>query len=204
MSRSQLRRELRQRRRELTRREQRQASNALCHHLKASADVKRARHLALYWPNDGEIDPRPFRAVARELGKQCYLPVLHPVHHNRLWFFELNEDTQLVRNRFGIPEPGIRGNTSRPPWALDLILMPLVGFTEKGDRLGMGGGFYDRTFEFLHHAACHKPRLIGLAHECQRVASMPTASWDIPMDSIITDGGQYPVQSRSLPGSNDE
>jgi 5-formyltetrahydrofolate cyclo-ligase len=95
-----------------------------------------------------------------------------------LWFLELNDNTRLVSNRFGIPEPEIRSNASRPAWALDLILMPLVGFTERGDRLGMGGGFYDRTFEFLHHAACHKPKLIGLAHECQRVATMPTASWE--------------------------
>lgn len=199
MSRSQLRRELRQRRRELTKRQQRQASEALCHHLRASPQVKRARHLALYWPNDGEIDPRPFRAIAKSLGKQCYLPVLHPVHHNRLWFLELNDDTRLVRNRFGIPEPEIRRSTSRPPWALDLILMPLVGFTERGDRLGMGGGFYDRTFEFLQHGSCHKPALIGLAHECQRVTEMPTARWDIPMDAIITDGGQYPARNRSHP-----
>lgn len=193
MSRSQLRQELRQRRRELSPRQQRQASAALSRHLKASPDVRKARHIALYWPNDGEIDPRPFRPFAEAQGKQCYLPVLHPVHHNRLWFLQFNADTRLVGNRFGIPEPEIRGGISRPAWALDLILMPLVGFTERGDRLGMGGGFYDRTFEFLHHSRCHKPALIGLAHECQRVEAMPTASWDIPMDAIITDGGTYPA-----------
>lgn len=196
MSRSTLRRALRRKRRELSWREQRQASRALCQHLKACPEVKQAHSIALYWPNDGEIDPRPFLDIAEQLGKQCFLPVLHPVHHNRLWFLRFKQGTPLTRNRFGIPEPAVRGSQSRPAWALDLVLMPLVGFTERGERLGMGGGFYDRTFDFLHHAACHKPRLIGLAHECQRLETLPTASWDIPMDAIITDRGQYPAGSR--------
>ena len=202
MSRSRLRRELRQRRRALSPRQQRQASRALCRHLRASAYVRHCRHIALYWPNDGEIDPRPLRREAEKLGKQSYLPVLHPVHRNRLWFFRLNDDTELTQNRFGIPQPRIRGGSSRPAWALDLVLMPLVGFTEQGDRLGMGGGFYDCTFEFLKRASCHKPRLVGLAHECQRMNSMPTASWDIAMDCIITDQGTYPVTSRN-PGNGE-
>ena len=193
MSRSHLRRELRRRRRALSLREQKEASQALCRHLRIVPVVRRARHIALYWPNDGEIDPRPFRRNAEQCGKHCYLPVLHPVHHNRLWFFQLNDHTTLSRNRFGIPEPLIRGGLSRPAWALDLILMPLVGFTKNGDRLGMGGGFYDRTFEFLKQSQRHSPKLMGLAHECQRVDSLPSAGWDIPMDCIVTEQGLYRV-----------
>ena len=158
--------------------------------LQACPAVIQARHIALYWPNDGEIDPRPFLQRARRLAKTCYLPVLHPVHHNRLWFFRFNEKTRLTPNRFGIPEPSVRNHKARPAWALDVILMPLVGFTPAGDRLGMGGGFYDRTLEFTRHTE-RRPKLIGLAHECQKVEQMPTAQWDIPMDYIVTDSGIY-------------
>lgn len=190
-TRRQLRRQLRDRRRRISPQQQSRAARRLTRQIKACPAVQNARSVALYWPNDGEIDPRPFRSVAQRRGKNCYLPVLHPVYGNRLWFFEFADRTQLKPNRFGIPEPRTRNARAMPPWALDVVLMPLVGFTAEGDRLGMGGGFYDRTFAFLNGPACHRPRLIGLAHECQRVDAMPTESWDIPMDYIITDGAVY-------------
>ena len=195
-SRKQLRRDLRARRRALTQQQQRLASRRLCRNLLASHELRDARSIALYWPNDGEIDPRPMRRSVERMNKACYLPVLHPVLGNRLWFLRLDEHTGMTPNRFGIPEPSLRRSASRPAWALDVVLMPLVGFTAGGNRLGMGGGFYDRTFAFLKHPHCHGPRLIGLAHECQRVDTMPTANWDIPMDAIVTDQGYYPVWNR--------
>lgn len=192
-TRQQLRRDLRSRRRALSPQQQRRASRKLCRNLLASRELRDARSIALYWPNDGEIDPRSLQPAVARMNKGCYLPVLHPILGNRLWFLRLDRDTPMVRNRFGIPEPSLRRAASRPAWALDVVLMPLVGFTPEGDRLGMGGGFYDRTFAFLGQPGQHAPRLIGLAHECQRVATMPTASWDVPMNAIVTDQGYYPV-----------
>jgi len=191
-SRQELRRELRARRRSLSPRQQRQAARSLCHQLQRHPRIRNARHIALYWPNDGEIDPRPFLEYARHHGNKCfYLPVLHPIHHNRLWFCRISKNTPLESNRFGIPEPRVRRHQRRAPWTLDAVLMPLVGFSADGGRLGMGGGFYDRTFAFTRHRSCAKPALIGLAHELQRVTALQQAHWDIPMDTVVTDKGIY-------------
>lgn len=195
-TRKQLRRTLRARRRALTSQQQRRASRQLCRNLLASRELRDARSIALYWPNDGEIDPRPLQPTVERMNTDCYLPVLHPILGNRLWFLRLDRHTPMIRNRFGIPEPDLARTESRRAWTLDVVLMPLVGFTARGDRLGMGGGFYDRTFEFLASPERHSPRLIGLAHECQRVDSMPTASWDVPMDAVVTDRTYYPIRTR--------
>lgn len=92
----------------------------------------------------------------------------------------------MVCNRFGIPEPR-RSQRRLPPWLLQLVLMPLVGFDKRGGRLGMGGGFYDTTFAFKHQKMGARPTLIGLAHACQEVESLPLAHWDVPLNAIATD-----------------
>lgn len=193
LSRRQLRQTLRQQRRALTPQQQRQASQQLCARLWHCPAVRNARRIACYWPNDGEIDPRPFLHQARAAGKQTFLPVLHPILGNRLWFCRHDSDEHLQPNRFGIPEPDLKRVSRTPAWALDVVLMPLVGFSESGGRLGMGGGFYDRTFAFrlTAHYRRQTPRLIGLAHECQRVDNLPIAEWDVPMETVVTDGGIY-------------
>ena len=69
--------------------------------------------------------------------------------------------------------------------------MPLVAFDKQGNRLGMGGGFYDRTLARLHEQNWQKPQLIGLAHECQKVDALPIESWDVPLKTIITPDKTY-------------
>ncbi|WP_404299356.1 5-formyltetrahydrofolate cyclo-ligase [Halomonas sp.] len=189
-SRQALRRELRRRRRTLTPRQRQNASKRLCHRLCRLPEIQRARRVALYLPNDGEIDPTPLIDWLRRRGARVYLPVLRPLSHNRLWFVHYHADTPMVTNRYGIPEPQTRHGAHRarrqPAWALDLILLPLVGFDEAGQRIGMGGGFYDRTLAFTRHPG-PRPRLIGLAHECQRVEALPNEPWDVPLDAIVSD-----------------
>lgn len=189
-TRRQLRQVLRQRRRALTPHQQRQASRALCQRLRQLPEVQRARRVALYLPNDGEIDPRPLIPWLTQRGARVYLPVLKPLSDNRLWFVHYHPGTPMRRNRFGIPEPYTRHGAHRARrlagWALDLILLPLVGFDEQGQRMGMGGGFYDRSLAFTQRAG-PRPRLIGLAHECQHVARLPAAPWDVPLDTIVSD-----------------
>ena len=95
-------------------------------------------------------------------------------------------------NRFGIPEPSRRNRRLRLAWTLDLLLVPLVGFDTECHRLGMGGGYYDRTLSYLSHRDhWRRPRLIGLAHECQRVAALPVRPWDIPLDFVVTERQVY-------------
>ena len=91
-------------------------------------------------------------------------------------------------NRFGIQEPACSPRHWVRAWQLDLILLPLVAFDESGNRLGMGGGFYDRSLAYRQSRThSRRPRLIGLAHELQRVEQLATNSWDIPLDMIATE-----------------
>ncbi len=185
-----LRRELRRCRRRLSAQEQRQAAERLCHRLRRLPEVQRARRVALYLPNDGEIDPTRLMPWLNARGVRVHLPVLRPLTHNALWFVHYHAGTPMVTNRFGIAEPCTRHGAHRarrtPAWALDLILMPLVGFDDDGQRIGMGGGFYDRTLAFTRGSG-PRPRLIGLAHDCQRVERLPVAPWDVPLDAIVSD-----------------
>lgn len=182
-----MRHHLRARRRQLSPRQQQLAAIRLARTLNRQQTICKARHVAVYLPNDGEIDPSVFVRQARKRGVRFYLPVLHPVHPGQLTFQPWQPDTRLRPNRFGIPEPRFRSNRVRPPWTLDLVLLPLVGFDTEGGRLGMGGGFYDRTFAFIRQRPCPAPQLLGLAHDIQKVEKLPVESWDIPLDGIATD-----------------
>ena len=153
----------------------------------------RSRHLAGYLAIDGELDPAPLLERARAMGKRVYLPVLagNPAAH--LLFAPYHLDMAMQANRFGILEPDVPAADLLLPQHLDLVLTPLVAFDLHGTRLGMGGGFYDRTFAFRHNPA-HLPRplLLGLAYELQKVAELPRQSWDIPLDGIVTEQALYP------------
>ncbi|MFO8060161.1 MAG: 5-formyltetrahydrofolate cyclo-ligase [Bacillota bacterium] len=189
-TRRRLRRDLRHRRRALSADARIIASQRLCRHLRQLPDIRRAQRLALYLPNDGEIDPTPLIPWLERRGARVYLPVLAPLSRNRLWFVHYHSGTPMVANRFGIPEPETRHGAHRarrtPAWALDVVLLPLVGFDDRGQRMGMGGGFYDRTLSFTRRPG-PRPRLIGLAHDCQRVERLPDAPWDVPLDAIVSD-----------------
>src|SRR5690606_30711932 len=117
-------------------------------------------------------------------GKQLYLPVLHPFVAGYLLFVRYDPDTLLYPNRFGIPEPLAQCHHLQPGNQLGISFTPLVAFDLKGNRLGMGGGFYDRTLSQL--PAKSRSQVIGLAHSCQQVDAVPTDSWDVPLQRIIT------------------
>jgi 5-formyltetrahydrofolate cyclo-ligase len=126
------------------------------------------------------------------MGKQVYLPILAGNPQEHLVFAPYRSDTKLKPNRFGIPEPQIGNEELLTPQYLDLVLTPLVAFDASGTRLGMGGGFYDRTFAFLNHPGhFSKPRLFGLAYELQRVDHLPRQPWDVPLQGIITERAFY-------------
>ncbi|HAO74058.1 MAG TPA: 5-formyltetrahydrofolate cyclo-ligase [Pseudomonas sp.] len=192
LSRPALRRKLRQTRRQLSPAQQRHAARRVYRQLSHHPLFRRARHIALYLPNDGEIDPRLLLRAAQRRGKATYLPVLNPWPRTRMVFQRIEPGERLRRNRFGIFEPVIRTARQRRVWALDLLLMPLVGFDGNGGRLGMGGGFYDRSLAYrARRKKSHKPTLLGLAHECQRVDRLPLESWDVPLLGTVTDRGWY-------------
>ncbi|WP_028693231.1 5-formyltetrahydrofolate cyclo-ligase [Pseudomonas cremoricolorata] len=192
LTRPQLRRLLRNARRALTPLQQLRAARGLYRQLAQHPLFRRARHIALYLPNDGEIDPRLLLREAQRRGKRTYLPVLHAWPRTHMVFQRFDAHERLRRNRFGIAEPVVNRKRQRPVWALDLILLPLVGFDEVGGRLGMGGGFYDRSLAYQsRRKSWKKPLLLGLAHECQKVERLTQASWDVPLKGTVSDGGWY-------------
>jgi 5-formyltetrahydrofolate cyclo-ligase len=180
--------QIRARRRSLSARERRQRADGLCRRLFCQPLFMNSRRIAVYLPADGEVDTSRIVQRAWDLGKQVYLPVLVPYLHNRLWFARYEQNTQLVANRFGIAEPEVVHRQRIDAQALDLVLMPLVGFDKKGNRLGMGGGFYDRSFEFLlRRRTWRKPRLVGLAYGFQRLKNLSAKEWDVPLTAVVTD-----------------
>lgn len=184
-----LRAEMRQRRLALGPRQQRLAAQGLYRRLLQSPLFRYSKRIAFTVARDGEIDPALLMHAARRRGKACYLPVMSRVGEPRLEFRRWSPGQRLVKGAWAIPEP--RYGKRCPPWALSLVLMPLVAFDAKGRRLGMGKGFYDRSFAFLLDGKRKRPALLGLAHDCQRVEGLEVASWDVPLAGIVTDQAWY-------------
>ncbi len=187
-----IRRLCRARRRALGPRIQKQHAELALKRLLNSGLILKAERIALYLAADGELDPERIADRLASGPQQLFLPVLHPAPGSGMWFLPWRPGEPLLKNRFGIPEPPIRNHRPTPPWALDLILLPLVAFDDRGNRLGMGGGFYDRTLACTRNPG-HLPRplLFGLAHECQRVERLATNPWDIPLDGVLTESHCY-------------
>lgn len=159
---------------------------------RAFKPFQHGKRIAFYFATGGEMDPNLLIAHAREVKKQCYFPVLRDRPSRSMWFAELKPEGRTEPNRFNIQEPAQYHRHIVMPWGLDLIFLPLVAFDLHGNRLGMGGGFYDRTLAYRQHRTFWKgPRLIGLAHEFQRVDELPRKAWDIPLDGVITEKSIY-------------
>lgn len=160
---------------------------ALAHRLLA-----RKRRLGFYVPSKGEIDCLPLLDRALWLGAECCLPVVPRARQRMLWFSRLGDAPHWGTNRYGIPEYGHRRFNRLRATDLDILFLPLLGFDEAGYRMGMGGGYYDASLAYLRRRRIwHKPRLIGLAFEVQKVARLPRDPWDVPLDGVITERRYY-------------
>lgn len=187
-SRSSLRTLIRTRRQALSKEQQQQASNLLVERLSAHQKVQSAQKIALYLANDGELDPMPFIEWCWQQKKHVYLPVLHPFCAGHLLFLLFENNSIMVKNHYNIYEPKLEVNKICPLDQLDVLCSPLVAFDNTGARLGMGGGFYDRT---LLNWQQHHVYPLGLAYDCQQVDEIPTEQWDIPLPEIITPTKHY-------------
>lgn len=187
-----LRQQIRRLRAGLSVRERLAAAEQAARRIAGQRQFRHARRIAGYFGSKGELDPMPLLERAFDLHKECYLPVLHPFRAGRLWFCRWEPGDRLVPNRFGIPEPVVRGNKMIAARALDLIIVPLVAFDSSCNRLGMGGGYYDRSLAFVHRLQhARRPFLLGFAHELQRVDQLPTYPWDIRLDAVATQRRLY-------------
>lgn len=188
-----LRQQIRIKRRNLSEAEREHAAFLLCERIAANKTFRQSKHIAFYLTNDGEIDLNLLIQHAWQQKKNCYLPVLAEPNTNKLWFVPYTPETKLRNNRFGIPEPIHSHSTRlRKTLSLDLILMPLVAFDEQGNRVGMGGGFYDRSLAFLRQRQYwHKPNLLGIAYDFQKQEQLETNPWDIPLQAVATEKALY-------------
>lgn len=186
-SKNEIRSLIRAKRKSLPEELQKNAAEQVFSHIVHLNRFRMSHHIAFYLSAEGEINPELLLKHAHENGKQCFLPVLHSQKINTLCFLPYKPGDDLVANRFGILEPLNDVSKHFPAWQLDLAFLPLVAFDEKRNRLGMGKGYYDRTFSFIKQDADHKPFLIGLGFQMQQVDGLHTETHDIPLDMIVTE-----------------
>lgn len=180
-----LRDSLRQARKALSDAQQSEASANLAALVADENFFKDAKKLAFYLGVDGEIDPRPLVDLALGAGKDCFLPVINQDTQETLCFAPFDTKTELIENQWGIAEPPLPDDEMSST-DFDVVFVPLVGFDANCFRLGMGKGFYDRTFSFKIFNRRSQPLLVGLAHECQLTEPFPTESWDVRLDAVVT------------------
>ncbi len=193
-SRKTIRNEIRRIRRNVPENYRRHASFKVSTLFSELPEYQVAEKIAGFLPFDGEADPVPLMERAMQEGKQIYLPVLtakgQPM---KFASYETRSDhpTAMKKNWLGIEEPDVPEadwvECSEP----DLVITPLVAFDEQCNRIGVGGGFYDRTFEFLRSENSRTTHLFGLAFDLQKIESIKTEAWDVRLDGVVTEVGVY-------------
>lgn len=183
LSRQEIRKMIRQRRRALTPEQQQEMGQQAATRMMTYPPVVMAHTVAVFLSFDGELDTQPLIEQLWRAGKRVYLPVLHPFSAGNLLFLNYHPQSELVMNRLKIHEPKLDVRDVLPLSRLDVLITPLVAFDEYGQRLGMGGGFYDRTLQNWQH---YKMQPVGYAHDCQLVEKLPVEEWDIPLPAVVT------------------
>lgn len=141
----------------------------------------RARTVALYAPIRGEVPTRDILVAALQDEKIVCYPLSH-VHGRILSFRAIKSESELEPGRLGVREP-TSSSELIPVDQIDLFVVPGLGFTKGGKRLGRGGGYYDATLR----AASPRSRRVGLAFSDQVVEGMPTTVEDVDMDLVVTE-----------------
>ncbi|MEA1889303.1 MAG: 5-formyltetrahydrofolate cyclo-ligase [Pseudomonadota bacterium] len=158
--------------------------------LRKISALKNAATIAFYVAKDGEIDLLPLMLHCIKHGRQCYLPVLVNPDEKTLRFAEWIPGRDMAHNKYGIPEPVVPHHHLLPASEMDLIFMPLVAFDACGNRLGMGGGYYDRTLAECCYGGSatktKKPFLVAAGHDVQYIPELPHDTWDIIPHITIT------------------
>ena len=149
--------------------------------------LKQNRCIASYHSFSGEIDTVEINKALRLAGHHMALPVIHLEEKGLMDFYSYEKPEDLILNRFKIPEPVVSAENLVQPHNLEVVIVPLVGFNEKGERLGMGGGYYDRM---LKKISCECLTL-GLAYDFQLIPEIKSQPWDMPLDEVITPTKHY-------------
>lgn len=187
LARKALRTELRAKRRAVTPEVRARASRQVARNIDRVFRLRPGMRVAIYASFREELDSGPLLRLARQRGCRIFLPRIDS-RTISMKFVEALAGARETTNHLGIVEPhGTRAIGAR--W-LDLVLLPLVGFDAHGMRLGMGGGYYDRTFAFRNrHTAWRGPRLVGVAYSFQQVPSIAREPHDVQLDAVVTEAG---------------
>ena len=177
-----LRSRLRERRRALHAAARIAGAEALADRLLSLPGLPASGHVAGYWAMDGEIGLHAWQ-LRLPPGLVYCLPVLGA--DAQLRFAPWRPGDPLATNRYGIPEPDVAPGSLLEGDAMAFVAMPLVGFDRDGHRLGMGGGWYDRSFAFRRSRAA-PPLLVGVGFDEQETDSFALADWDVVPDVICT------------------
>ena len=189
-----LRQQLRQRRRDIPAAARIAAAEALAANLLALPFADVAGPVAGYWAMDGEIGLHAFQLRLPAPLTYC-LPLLHD--DGTLRFAPWRAGDPLVTNRYGIPEPDVTPAGALRAEDMAVLVMPLVGFDADCHRLGMGGGWYDRSFAFRQRRSA-PPWLVGVGFAAQQVPALPVEDWDVAVDALCTEQATfYPEPSHA-------
>lgn len=177
---------------------------ALLGHISQSQLIENHDNIAFYLPTGGEISCLPIIEYALSLGKKCYVPKIRTSRKRSMWFLPYTGRDSVEKGKYGIFEPTASTSQAIATSELQLVFMPLVAFDSAGNRLGMGGGYYDTVFGNSNPGSkqsdskgsslkgtglqknSQRPQLIGLAYNLQKVPHVPTEKWDLKMDAVIT------------------
>lgn len=148
-----------------------------------------AQYIAFYQAIYGEVNCKELIESAWKRKKTVFLPILSGP---KLKFIHYEPHQPLIKNHYGIEEPIATPQNTYHVMGLDLVFAPLVAFDIQMNRMGMGKGYYDKTFDFLkNRKTSQKPCLVGLAYEFQKVEQLHPEVWDIPLDMVITEKQVY-------------
>lgn len=179
---------LKEKRSSLSKQLQAEKSQHITKTVKGSEAYRHAKNIGTYHSVKGEADPADLitENQRENTNKIFYLPVLSSDKQQGLLFGQLTTATKFKNNRFSIPEPIFEESGLVSGEHLDLVLVPLLGFDKNGNRLGMGGGFYDRCFAFKKNKP-NKTLLMGFAYDFQELDKLKPENWDVRLDLIATE-----------------
>jgi len=164
--------------------ERARASSRICKQVIATREFYASTYVGCYLPMYDEVDTREIIETAWRANKRVFVPVLR--NKGQMIFCEILEETELAQNDLGVWEP-TRG-LLLPPRRLDVVITPTVVFDKNANRVGMGGGYFDRAFAFLRHRTNWiRPKLLGVAFQCQEVEEITPNPWDIRLYRVISD-----------------
>lgn len=185
-----IRKQIRRQRQQLTDPERQSRSRQACDRMIDHDSFMSAGKIGGFLAFDGEANPLDLMIEAVNRGQQVFVPII--VGKGKpLRFAPWTMTAKMKTNRFGIAEPDVPESDWIEPIDLDFVITPLVAFDESCHRIGVGGGFYDRSFSFRKNGAGKSVTMIGFAFELQKMARIEPRPWDVPIDGVATESAFY-------------